>query len=442
MSTFVLAEEFQKIHFHLTMLSKFLLGNRHSPSPPPSPALLAIQSTPSNNDMLHAPPLTMPSASSSLFPPLPLPPLSSPLLPSSPPPSKKRPAARQRRREKAKIARGNSQGPPCRQKKVDTSTYFSVTTVPQSPRDCKTRAKNNFKRLSTKEKIGAITSLGRKRSYPLFSALLRSKEFAEYATDKNLLLLRGTNLSDDDLSDLMPLFRLHPNKVISRLIQPENSVFVDHLLSTIARGGQEKIDKGFLDLYRVVNVGSKNWNAEVKDILQRLLPLSHINSSYRIGKQQEKEVEERVIKEMGLRWKLVYHSGCDDGGVRSVPYIVSWFSPKVFFKWLMSHSVVREVLNLPKNILLGTENIDAYAQFRFSNVGNEYVQYQFNPVSNAYLPRSGFLLIPLARARCRDSHGLVSSLFGHVITEMRCLEREGFAVGETKYGKLQKKNQF
>ena len=230
---------------------------------------------------------------------------------------------------------------------------------------------NDFKKLSAKQKVEVITSHPKKVP-PLFSALLQSKEFAKYAKDKNLLLLRGSSLSDDDLTALTPLLLLHPDKVICHLIRPENEIFVNLLLSATSRAAQETTDKDIQELYQEVNVGSTKWNRKVRAILERLLPYSTIRSSYTIGLQQ-KDVEDGIIREMGLRWKVVYHSSHDDGGVQSVPYIVTWFSPQVFFPWLLSHSIVREVLNLPTNILLGTENINAYRQFRFSQSGNEYV---------------------------------------------------------------------
>jgi len=305
----------------------------------------------------------------------------------------------------------------------------------QSPRECKARVKIDFQKLSTGEKVEVITA--RPRKVPaLFARLLHSKEFGEYANRTRLLLLRGSNLSNDDVAALLPLLLLHPDKVLSHLILPENSHLVNLLHSVTARAAQESTQKAIHKLYQEVNIGSKKWNEKVRPILERLLPHTTIDSSYMIRSQQKRDLEDGVIGEMGLCWKLMYYRGRDDDGVQSVPYIVTWFSPKVFFQWLLSQPSVEEVLNLPSNILLGMENIDAYAQFRYSGVGNEYVQYQFNPVTDLYLPRSLLLLIPLARARCKDSHGLVHSLFRHVITEMRSIERDGMTIGAKKFGEF------
>ena len=89
-------------------------------------------------------------------------------------------------------------------------------------------------------------------------------------------------------------------------------------------------------------------------------------------------------------------------------------------------------------MLIVTENIDTYAQYRFSESGeNEYTQYQVNVISELWLPRSLALLIPFVRVQTKDNHEAISSLFVHVIKEMRCLQ-EGFDVEVEEEGGDQK----
>ena len=272
----------------------------------------------------------------------------------------------------------------------------------------------------------------------MLDQLIQTDDWRKYTEERQLRLSRiGENPSSffnqEEAEELDILIKLHPDRarclIFHRLREGNESfeIFSD-ILDEMERDLLEA-DKGravgqndgrseeaaYLELYEKLEGGKrKEWDRTIKPILKQLLPPStEVPSSKKLQDSQTVQVQE-LMDQMGLCY------------ARKGGQAVVWFEPSVFLEWLFSQAVIQKWVQLPKNFVIGVENIDAYSQFRFTDQGKEYVQYQLNLISNLYLPQSLLLLIPFARVRAKDSHQEVSSLLSHVIEKVRAVEKSGF----------------
>ena len=116
-----------------------------------------------------------------------------------------------------------------------------------------------------------------------------------------------------------------------------------------------------------INYTPAQWDAEIVPVLEAFLLDNFGFSSYHISGKQLASNCDALFLQMGLNYALF--------PCQNVSQVVAWFDPVVFFPWLLSCEHFDYATLLPSSSsLFGTENIDAYNQFRFSKGENQFSQ--------------------------------------------------------------------